>query len=147
MALASGSRNWLESSLGRRVSRKWARVIVSITKTCALRKVANKRGNSSRLTQSFHFSCLSCFFFSVNALNESLFRIVSSSPVTSPAKPGFAHSSPFRAQHWCRPNFYIPSLKVIMLVFFFWCRMYALTISLIQTDCRNKVTSGPETST
>ena len=35
---------------------------------------ANKRGNSSRLTQSFHFFLFEPFFSPVNALNESLFR-------------------------------------------------------------------------
>lgn len=38
------------------------------------REGANKRGNSSRLTQSFHFFLFEPFFSPVNALNESLFR-------------------------------------------------------------------------
>ncbi len=39
-----------------------------------VREGANKRGNSSRLTQSFHFFLFEPFFSPVNALNESLFR-------------------------------------------------------------------------
>ena len=37
----------------------------------SLKEGANKRGNSSRLTQSFHFFLFEPFFSPVNALNES----------------------------------------------------------------------------
>nr|WP_225885764.1 putative protein YneK [Escherichia coli] len=38
----------------------------------ALREGANKRGNSSRLTQSFHFFMFEPIFSPVNALNQPI---------------------------------------------------------------------------
>ncbi|MCS1636166.1 hypothetical protein MWL76_26070 [Escherichia coli] len=42
------------------------------TKTSLLREGANKRGNSSRLTQSFHFFMFEPIFSPVNALNQPI---------------------------------------------------------------------------
>ena len=39
---------------------------------CAAREGANKRGNSSRLTQSFHFFMFEPIFSPVNALNQPI---------------------------------------------------------------------------
>ncbi|MGR9832777.1 hypothetical protein AAIO74_20300 [Escherichia coli] len=43
-----------------------------IEKTERLREGANKRGNSSRLTQSFHFFMFEPIFSPVNALNQPI---------------------------------------------------------------------------
>ena len=40
--------------------------------TSAIREGANKRGNSSRLTQSFHFFMFEPIFSPVNALNQPI---------------------------------------------------------------------------
>ena len=48
---------------------------ISLILTCALlaaREGANKRGNSSRLTQSFHFFMFEPIFSPVNALNQPI---------------------------------------------------------------------------
>ncbi|PND42630.1 hypothetical protein B7440_23100 [Escherichia coli] len=39
---------------------------------CGIREGANKRGNSSRLTQSFHFFMFEPIFSPVNALNQPI---------------------------------------------------------------------------
>ncbi|AXZ48705.1 hypothetical protein AM363_18090 [Citrobacter freundii] len=39
---------------------------------CIVREGANKRGNSSRLTQSFHFFMFEPIFSPVNALNQPI---------------------------------------------------------------------------
>ncbi len=39
---------------------------------CSTREGANKRGNSSRLTQSFHFFMFEPIFSPVNALNQPI---------------------------------------------------------------------------
>ncbi|HGG1870491.1 TPA: hypothetical protein ACJFPA_004545, partial [Escherichia coli] len=39
---------------------------------CASKEGANKRGNSSRLTQSFHFFMFEPIFSPVNALNQPI---------------------------------------------------------------------------
>ena len=39
---------------------------------CSFREGANKRGNSSRLTQSFHFFMFEPIFSPVNALNQPI---------------------------------------------------------------------------
>ncbi|PAS88428.1 hypothetical protein CDN89_11385 [Escherichia coli] len=39
---------------------------------CCFREGANKRGNSSRLTQSFHFFMFEPIFSPVNALNQPI---------------------------------------------------------------------------
>ncbi|AWR76533.1 sugar kinase [Escherichia coli] len=41
-------------------------------KLCFFKEGANKRGNSSRLTQSFHFFMFEPIFSPVNALNQPI---------------------------------------------------------------------------
>ncbi len=46
--------------------------LVSLLRRIAFREGANKRGNSSRLTQSFHFFMFEPIFSPVNALNQPI---------------------------------------------------------------------------
>ncbi len=51
---------------------KWVkRMMIYRERDCA-REGANKRGNSSRLTQSFHFFMFEPIFAPVNALNQPI---------------------------------------------------------------------------
>lgn len=57
------------------VERKWKTVIYAkrkVKKEPIKREGANKRGNSSRLTQSFHFFMFEPIFSPVNALNQPI---------------------------------------------------------------------------
>ena len=45
---------------------------ISLDKRIITREGANKRGNSSRLTQSFHFFMFEPIFSPVNALNQPI---------------------------------------------------------------------------
>ncbi|AWK02155.1 sugar kinase (plasmid) [Escherichia coli] len=47
-------------------------VLLNIFIHFSLREGANKRGNSSRLTQSFHFFMFEPIFSPVNALNQPI---------------------------------------------------------------------------
>ncbi len=48
-----------------------AKVVEKLNQVCA-KEGANKRGNSSRLTQSFHFFMFEPIFSPVNALNQPI---------------------------------------------------------------------------
>ncbi len=45
---------------------------LAIRQASSLKEGANKRGNSSRLTQSFHFFMFEPIFSPVNALNQPI---------------------------------------------------------------------------
>ncbi|WP_338381824.1 fumarate hydratase FumD [Escherichia coli] len=47
-------------------------VIAGVLRTTLAKEGANKRGNSSRLTQSFHFFMFEPIFSPVNALNQPI---------------------------------------------------------------------------
>lgn len=47
-------------------------ILTPSTESTSFREGANKRGNSSRLTQSFHFFMFEPIFSPVNALNQPI---------------------------------------------------------------------------
>ncbi len=49
-----------------------ANSVIAAMKACDVKEGANKRGNSSRLTQSFHFFMFEPIFSPVNALNQPI---------------------------------------------------------------------------
>ena len=53
------------------VNQTYSNDVISAYTEC-FRKGANKRGNSSRLTQSFHFFMFEPIFSPVNALNQPI---------------------------------------------------------------------------
>ncbi|STI83786.1 type IV secretory pathway VirB6 component (fragment) [Escherichia coli] len=47
-------------------------ILKAVKELAAIREGANKRGNTSRLTQSFHFFMFEPIFSPVNALNQPI---------------------------------------------------------------------------